>query len=100
MSENGAYEGPAIVELMGHRRLAGYISEVEMYGARLLRVDVPGEEGHQHGATQFYSAAAIYCVTPSTEEMVQRIAASNRVRPVERWELPSLVGDHDYEEGF
>lgn len=100
MSENGAYEGPAIIELMGHRRLAGHVSEVDMYGAKLLRVDVPGQDGQQVGATQFYSAASIYCLTPTTEEMVQKISAGNRVRPVERWELPAADSSDpaDYDE--
>ncbi len=85
LSENGAYEGPAIVELMGHRRLAGHVSETEMFGTKLLRVDVPQSDGSV--ATQFYGGGSIYCLTPTTEEMVERIARTNSVRPVQRWEL-------------
>lgn len=36
-----AFEGYAILELMGHRRLAGYVSEVEIAGAAMLRLDIP-----------------------------------------------------------
>lgn len=39
MSE--AYEGWAIVELMGHRRLGGYIRQAEQFGVAMLRLDVP-----------------------------------------------------------
>lgn len=35
------YEGWAILELIGHRRLAGEVSEVTMYGSSMLRIDVP-----------------------------------------------------------
>lgn len=35
------FEGWAILELMGHRRLAGYVREVEVAGAGMLRLDIP-----------------------------------------------------------
>lgn len=34
-------EGWTILELMGHRRLSGYVTEVEVAGAGMLRLDVP-----------------------------------------------------------
>lgn len=99
MSEGTAYEGPAIVELMGHRRLAGHVTEAQMYGTTLLRVDVPQGDGST--ATQFYGGSSIYALTPTTEAMVERIAATNSVRPVERWELPSAdADDPDDREGY
>ena len=69
-----AYQGWAIVELMGHRKTAGMVSEAELAGAKLLRVDTPGENG-AFVATQYYGGAAIYCVTPSTEETVRALLA-------------------------
>jgi len=39
MSEK--FEGWCVLELMGHRRLAGYVSEQEIAGADMLRIDVP-----------------------------------------------------------
>ena len=41
MTDSGAFEGWAIVELMGHRRLAGYVRQAEQFGAAMLRLDVP-----------------------------------------------------------
>lgn len=35
------FEGWAILELMGHRRLAGYVRETELAGTGMLRLDVP-----------------------------------------------------------
>lgn len=76
-----AYEGWAIVELMGHRRRAGQISEVEMYGAKLLRLDVPIAEGEP--VSEFYGGAAIYCVTPAAEDVARAFALRwGDVRPV------------------
>lgn len=41
MTEPTAFEGWAIVELMGHRRLAGYVRQAEQFGVAMLRLDVP-----------------------------------------------------------
>ena len=118
-SENG-FEGWAIVELMGHRRLGAWVSETEIGGASMLRLDIPNHpwqdgctcgsdepanldheahQGHCHMfrepgeakpvdvyATQFYSPAALYCLTPTTEEMARAIRS--RPEPVTAWELP------------
>lgn len=82
-----AYEGWAIVELMGHRRLAGQVSQAEQYGVAMLRLDIPAVD-EQPAATQFYGGTSIYCITPTTEEIARGIAEHNRPAPVNRWELP------------
>jgi len=48
----------AILELMGHRRLAGLVSEQQIGGASFIRIDIPGKDGpllSEFQATQFYS---------------------------------------------
>ena len=90
MGDKTAFEGWAIVELMGHRRLAGLVSEAVQYGVPMLRLDVPGPSGTPL-ATQFYGGAALYCVTPTTEEIARAVAASSRPAPVQRWELPAAT---------
>jgi hypothetical protein len=80
------FEGWAILELMGHRRLAGYVQAQEIAGAGMLRIDVPGEDGPI--ATQFYSPAAVYCITPTTEAIARSVAKKSQPAPVQRWELP------------
>lgn len=78
------FEGWAILELMGHRRLAGYITTQEVAGHAFLRIDVPTDPP----ATQLYSGGAVYCITPATEETARKAANLGRVAPVSRWELP------------
>lgn len=82
-----SFEGWAVLELMGHRKMAGRVSEAVVGGASLLRIDVPGPEGAV--ATQFYSPSALYCLTPTTEEVARAFAARNQPAPVSRWELPA-----------
>ncbi len=77
--------GWAILELMGHRKLVGYISEAEIAGRPLLRIDVPQEPP----VTEFYSPDAVYCISPTTEATVRGIIAHGRRRePVSRYEVP------------
>jgi len=87
MSET-RFEGWAILELMGHRRLAGYVSECAVAGTKLLRIDVPDASG-KDVLTQMYGPQAIYCLTPTTEEVVRRLAELNRPEPVHPCELPA-----------
>lgn len=85
------YEGWAILELLGHRRLGGFVREATIFGAAMIRIDVPGTDespGIGATATQYYSAAALYSLTPTTEAMARIVARGNQPQPVARWELP------------
>lgn len=76
-----SFEAWAIVDLMGHSQIAGKVSEEQVAGAMLLRVDVPEIEGIP-AYTKYYSAASIYSLTP-TDEATARLAVDNfRQRPV------------------
>jgi hypothetical protein len=87
MSENNSQWG--IVELMGHKVVAGAISKDEMLGKPMLRVDVPATSAFP-SFTQFYGEAAIYCVTFTSEEVATRVAEQNKTNPVSVY-TPSLV---------
>lgn len=87
MSDTATFEGWAILELMGHRKLAGYVSEQAIGGAAFVRIDVPAE-GETNVATQFYSPSAVYCITPTTEDLARKVAKGAQPAPVTRWELP------------
>ena len=110
------YEGWAIVELMGHRRLAGYVTEREIAGQPFLRLDIAGpphpeddeddgpavalKGGFEGGVTQFYSPQAVYCITPTTQDIAVAIGRRSRPAPVQRFELepprrPVSVPDGD-----
>lgn len=82
------FEGWAILELMGHRRVAGYVREVSFAGTALARVDIPGDDGPSF--SQFYGGSSIYCMTPCTEEAARGVARANRPEPVHSYELPRL----------
>lgn len=80
-------QGWFIVELMGHRRLAGWVTEQTIAGAGFLRVDVPGPQ-KEPLATQFFAPSSVYAMTPTTEAMARRVALNSSIAPVKAWELP------------
>lgn len=90
MAENHAtIDGWYIVELMGHRRLAGRVSEVTVAGAGFLRIDVPGDAGQPDFVTQFVRPESLYALTPTTEALARQVARLARPAPVSRYELPA-----------
>ena len=97
-------EGFAIVELMGHRKLAGKISRAEILGTEMLRVDVIDPAGETI-ATQFYNGASIYALSFCGEKEARAAAAaSSSWQPVTRYELRALEAPRprvvDVESGF
>lgn len=80
MATTGAYEGWAVVELFGHVRLAGKVSEADQYGVKMLRVDVPEVDGRP-GFTSYKGGSALYAVTPTTEEVAIAVIRQERPAP-------------------
>lgn len=94
MSGEITFEGYAVIELMGHRQRAGYIKDVELFGGKLLRIDIPVEPDKT--VTEFYGCSAIYALRPCTEEIARdHIKRSyggdpRPIRPVDyREEMPT-----------
>lgn len=85
------FESWAVLELMGHRKLAGFVQETQLAGAGMLRLDVPDEEPGKFKATQFYSPSSVYALTPTTEEICRAFAKRAEPAPISRWELPETT---------
>lgn len=75
------YQGWALLEIMGHRKTAGLVKEVQMAGATLLRVDVPKPDSDDIAITQYYGGGSIYCMTPCTEESARQALQSKHSLP-------------------
>lgn len=74
----------AIVELMGHVKMAGYVTEEERFGGKMGRIDIPHPAGD---VTQYFGGSSVYRVTPCTEDVARAFAAGNRPQPVSLWQL-------------
>jgi hypothetical protein len=86
----------AIVELMGHKVVAGLVSKSEMLGKPMLRVDVPATSAYPE-FTQFYGESSIYCVTFVSEQVARLTAEQSKVNPVSVY-TPDLITRKQHEE--
>lgn len=90
-----AYQGWARLELMGHRQRVGFVREVEMFGGKLLRIDIP--VAGSDDVTEFYGVTSIYAMTPITEELAREAAKrAGDPRPVRPmgFRLEDQTSDH------
>jgi len=78
------FEGWCLLELMGHRRIAGFVSEATVAGASFVRIEVPTSPP----LTQFYTPGSIYSISPITEDLARRFAERSRPEPVSEYDLP------------
>lgn len=83
-----------IVELMGHKVVAGLVSKSELLGKPMLRVDVPATSAFPT-FTKFYGDTAIYCVTFVSEDVAKRTAEEVKDTPVSVY-VPDLVTQEQY----
>ena len=51
------FEEWAILELMGHRKLAGKVTEQTIGSSTFVRIDVPGGDGYGYGYGDGYGYA-------------------------------------------
>ena len=98
--EDRKFEEWAILELMGHRKVAGLVKEETIGGASFIRIDIPDKSG-EASLTQFYSPSAVYCITPTTKEIVTSVVEKYSSEPIARWEirtaLPEPNGSPDFD---
>lgn len=84
MLETPRFKGWAVLELMGHRRRAGLVEDVDMFGTRLCRIDIPIVDAKEATLldpavadvtrTEFYGGGAIYGLHPCDEATARRYA--------------------------
>ena len=87
--ENEQFESWAIVEIFGHTKIAGKVSEATIGGCSFIRIDVPEHNG-QPAFTKFYGNGAIYSMTPCSEEVARAALKQIMPKPVSVW-MPELT---------
>ena len=107
----------AIVELMGHVRIAGKLTEEERFGSKMGRLEIPCPPKPDCPAcngtgiieppadnpaeyprrqcrmcpqfvTQWFGGASVYRISPVSEEVARAVARKSAYMPVNAWELP------------
>jgi hypothetical protein len=88
VAESTPFTGWVILELLGHRRLAGFLTEQQIAGTSFLRIDIPATPP----MTQFVAPTSVYAITPTSEGIARTVAGGSSPAPVQRWELESVRG--------
>lgn len=105
------FESWAVVELFGHQRIAGRVTEQQVAGTNFLRVDVPelpatearGFRNAQPALpaySRLFGAGAIYAINPVSEAVARHAAMEFRAQPVIPFDIgvpsaPRLSLDED-----
>jgi hypothetical protein len=109
----GKLETWAIVEVMGHNRFAGFVQQVPMGGAAMIRIDVPAIPDHEEeydewsgtvsagmkkkkrkvqgspAFTKFLGVSSIFAITPCSKEVAITAVKQFRSAPVMILEMPA-----------
>lgn len=85
--EQKKFEAWGLLELFGHQRLAGRLSEQTIGGCHFIRIDVPavGDVGEY---TRMFTQGAIYGLTITTEDVARGLAQSLQARPISVFDMP------------
>ena len=78
-----------ILELFGHKVVAGYLTKDESLGAPLIRLDIP-ETSRSQGFTRHYHPNAIYSCTYVNEQAARLTAERVHENPITIY-IPELV---------
>jgi|ERR1044072_1724304 hypothetical protein len=79
----------AIVELFGHGRMAGKVTEQSIGPDTFIRVSVP-ETKNQPSFDRLLNPKAIYAINPVTEEVMQAKAEQLQTSPIEAWDIRKM----------
>lgn len=76
------FEAWALVEIMGHQRVAGRVTEEVIAGANLLRVDIPQAiPGEAEFRTEYLGPSSIYRMSITTEAAARQLAGAGEKLP-------------------
>lgn len=94
-----SFDNWCIVELFGHMKIVGRVTEQVIGGQSFIRVDVP-KTNHTNEFTRFFGSGAIYSITPVSEEIARAAAGNVSAEPVtvyigQNSQLPSPSMDDD-----
>jgi hypothetical protein len=107
-----SFQAWAIVEIFGHQKFAGRVSEFALGGCNFVRVDVPelparderygGKLPEQPAFTKLFGQGAIYSITLVSEDVARAAADQIRPEPITVYipvsNRPALAAAADYDD--
>lgn len=89
----------ALVELFGHQRIVGFLSQQTFGTGVLFRVDVPDllKDGKRvrDGFTRYFGLSSIYSITPVSEDVVRQLLPTCDGTPARPLGLRSYGNEYD-----
>lgn len=85
LDEQNTFGVWGILELMGHLKYGGFITEEQLFGTTVGRIDIPGPNGTI--TTRYFGGSALNGLTPCTAEVAKAFAVKNQPRPVHLFQL-------------
>ena len=86
-----AFDEWAIVDVMGHQRYIGKVTEQVIAGKGFVRVDIPETEKTQ-AWTKLIGTDSIYAITPVSKDIAVAMAKKRQDVPINAYDLtPKLV---------
>lgn len=82
----------AVIEMLGHRVVAGRVQECKRFGVEGTLIDVPAADGSPAWQT-FVAGSAIYAVTPCSQAQALAYIQRNFQRPPQYLQLPAPAPD-------
>jgi hypothetical protein len=79
-----------IIDLFGHQRIAGRVSEATIAGGAFLRVEVPKDNG-ETDYTRFYSPSAVYSMSPVARQIAIAFVLAHKPEPVTPYDITKLA---------
>lgn len=76
-----------LVEIMGHNRYAGRVTEQTLAGSAMLRVEIPATS-KQPAFSKFFNPSSVYSITPVDEAIARGLAEKIDHAPVVAYDLP------------
>ncbi len=100
------FDSWALIELFGHARICGRVTDAEIGGGSFIRVDVPDANGETL-FTRYYGPKAIYSISPLSRQTAIGVAQKIDAKPVRPFDIIAdiqqsrAVGltEGEYEEG-
>jgi hypothetical protein len=88
-SMENTFESWALVELMGHNKIAGKVTEHKFGNQSMLRIDVP-DIGELPAFTKIISVNAVYAINPLSETDAIDYAKHLKAKPLDVWDMQSI----------
>lgn len=84
------FDAFALVEIMGHTKVAGKARTMTFGSTVMLQVDIP-ETSKQPAFTKLYGMSSIFSITPVDEETALLHAEAYNVHPIQEWSVQEAL---------